>query len=85
MAECDELRNVVADLLQLQLTDNHEVMASINIDTIMNTISGGNNTDDEPDFSVMEKQCIHDSSISSNGSGKSSYAPDDETTSNFRE
>ena len=51
----------------------------------MNTISGGNNTDDEPDFSVMEKQCIHDSSISSNGSGKSSYAPDDETTSNFRE
>lgn len=80
-AECNELRNVVAGLLELQLTgDSHEVMTRKNIDTNMSTDNGGTNYDDEPDFSVVEKQHIDDSSISSNSSGESSYNPDDETS-----
>ena len=66
------LRNVVAGLLGLQLTNNDEVTTSKNIDTNMSTGSGGTgaNYDDEPDVSVVEKRHIDDSSISSNGSGE---------------
>jgi len=42
------------------------------IDTNMSTGNGCANYDDEPDFSVVEKQHLDDSSISSNSSGESS-------------
>ena len=56
-SEYTGLRNVVAGLLELQLTNNHEVMMSKNIDTNLSTGSGGTGTnyDGEPDFSVVEK------------------------------
>ena len=40
-SEYNQLRNVVAGLLVLQLTDKHEVMKSKNTDTCMSTGSGG--------------------------------------------
>ena len=53
-SECNELRNVVAGYLELQITDNHEVMTSKNIDSNMSIDSRGTNYDDEPDFNVVE-------------------------------
>ena len=67
-------------MLDLQLTDNNEVMKSTNINSNMSTSSGGTNYNDKPDFSVVEKQNSDDSSISSASSGEYLYAPDNETT-----
>ena len=69
-SECNKVRTVVAGLLELQTTDNQEVMTSKNIDINKSTDSRCTNYDDEPDFSVVEKQHIDDSSISRNGSGE---------------
>ena len=50
----------MAGLLGLELTDNHEVMTTRNIDTNTSTGSGGSNYDYEPDFSVVGKQHTDD-------------------------
>ena len=75
--ESNGVRNVVAGLLELQLTDNLEVI-NTNTPSNMSTTSKEDYHDDH-DFSVVEKQHIHDSS--SDSSDESLYDPEDDTTS----
>ena len=72
--DSEGVRSVVACLLELQLTDNHEVITNTNIDE-------DNYYDDEQDCSVVGQQHSDDRSFSSMDSGDDSYDPDKELLS----